>query len=814
LPAPASDLTGEEVHFVMAGHPTVERSRDVARLFPAGLGSADWATFEAAGFEGPVTGAIHRRSSPARCGMPLGGIDTGCIDLETSGLLGFATIFNSHVPRRDPLHAPFLGVNVGGRTWLLTTGQRSREIGAGSAANGFRPVGPPRPDLSIPGVRLARDCEYWGHYPIADLEYELDAPIKIGVRAWSPFLPGDVWASVVPAAVFEVHLRNPTDAPMAVTLAASFDGPTSAEAACWLMNRSSIDGPVEGIAIEGKRSAFALGVIGASPVRTGAALGIDGVKWGGIGVQLPSATAEDRGASVAVDREIAAGGSVVVKVVLSWHSPDWNASGDPAQGPRTFRHMYSRQYRSASDAAAFLATNYDQLLARILAWQGRVYGDDRVPSWLADVLINQLHVYAEAGFWATADAPIGEWCRPEDGLFGLMESPRLCPQMETLPVSFYGTIPIAYFFPELALSTLRGQKAYQLPNGAPPFILGGEASWTRGPEMASPTIGYSVSLSTASYLTALDRFLLLHGDPELDREFLASVEASIGFLEDLNRAEYGIVAMPDRIVSEWPGVPFETEWYEWGRWVGIVPHVGGLNVATLRIAERIARRAGDDAFADHCADLATTGLEVLETQAWVGSHYLRFVDPRSGERSEDIFAAQLDGEWLANVHGLGGLFRSERVSTALDTIDATCVAATSYGTVLYATADGAAVGAGTDVVRAYPPTEGHMAAVVSLGLAMVTNGRVDDGLDIMRRIFHNNVCRQGLTWYGENTFDTVTGEPLTGTEYAIKNLVWAVLGALHGGDLRTPAAPGGLVRAILDASSIEIAAASSSTPPR
>ena len=33
--------------------------------------------------------------------------------------------------------------------------------------------------------------EYWGHYPVADLEYSLDLPITLGVRAWSPFIPGD-----------------------------------------------------------------------------------------------------------------------------------------------------------------------------------------------------------------------------------------------------------------------------------------------------------------------------------------------------------------------------------------------------------------------------------------------------------------------------------------------------------------------------------------------------------------------------------------------------------------------------------------------
>ena len=42
-------------------------------------------------------------------------------DIEATGLLGYATIFNSLVPRRGPVNLPFLGLNVGGQTWVLTT---------------------------------------------------------------------------------------------------------------------------------------------------------------------------------------------------------------------------------------------------------------------------------------------------------------------------------------------------------------------------------------------------------------------------------------------------------------------------------------------------------------------------------------------------------------------------------------------------------------------------------------------------------------------------------------------------------------------
>ena len=83
------------------------------KLFPTDLPSGQWAQFEAEGFTHPVCGVIYRLAKPATNGMPLGGIDTGCIDLETSGMLGYCSVFNTHSPRRGPLNLPFLGVLVG-----------------------------------------------------------------------------------------------------------------------------------------------------------------------------------------------------------------------------------------------------------------------------------------------------------------------------------------------------------------------------------------------------------------------------------------------------------------------------------------------------------------------------------------------------------------------------------------------------------------------------------------------------------------------------------------------------------------------------
>src|SRR3990172_5483429 len=49
------------------------------KLFPTDLKEAEWLQFPAAGFSQPACGLIRRHNNPATYGMPLGGVDTGCL---------------------------------------------------------------------------------------------------------------------------------------------------------------------------------------------------------------------------------------------------------------------------------------------------------------------------------------------------------------------------------------------------------------------------------------------------------------------------------------------------------------------------------------------------------------------------------------------------------------------------------------------------------------------------------------------------------------------------------------------------------------
>ncbi len=781
-------------------------SRSCSRLFPTDLPANKWVQFKAAGFKTPVAGMVYRRECPPTCGMPLGGVDTGCLDLEQSGTFGFCTVFNSHVPRRGPLNQPFLGMSVDGRTWILST-QRIASMDMPEA------FGHAPPDQ----IKFAEDIHYWGHYPVADLQYETTAPVAAALRAWTPFIPGDVENSSIPAAVFEVHLRNQAAEPKTGNVVFSFPGPNEAEAGSLPMRRRFINKScgLVGIGVDGTKSGYVLGAIGQDEIAIGGELGMDAGAWRRIHKGLPTAWGQT-GATVSVRFSLQAGEETTIRFLLAWHSPEWCAGGTPDPLSRftlpwyqnelhqgapsdgrgsTYTHMYASRFGNALEVAELVAREHASLLSRVLAWQQVVYEEDGLPIWLRDSLVNILHLITETSFWAMAKPPIGEWCRPEDGLFGMNEDPRHCPQIECLPCSFYGNYPIVYFFPRLALSTLRGYKAYQFANGEVSWIFGGMTDKPPTPpcEMATPTRGYQTVLNGPCVVDMVYRYWLRTGDDEALRELYDLVKRSTTFTMNL-RPEDG----PDGIIS-FPTGNVGLEWFEACTWAGMAAHAGGIHLANLRQAEAMAERVSDEAFAEQCREWFRQGSKSMENKMWAGEYYLNYWEPSTGKKSDLVMSNQLDGEWMVRMLGLPGVFRADRIKLVLETVRQTCIAPTEYGAVNFATPDGkpSTSGEGTpgwnyDPYAFFPPE------VLMLGMTYMYEGEREFGLELCRRCWAN-IAENGLTWDQPNIIRGDTGERVYGGDYYQNMMLWTVPAALQGQHLAGPCAPGGLVDRVIRA---------------
>jgi uncharacterized protein (DUF608 family) len=794
------------------------RERRTDSLFPTDLPGNEWLTFPAAGYARPVCGFIRRRSNPANFGMPLGAVDTGCLGIDTDGTLGLCSIFNSYVPMRGPLKLPFLGMTAGRQTWVLST--------VPFASN---------ESLYYQNLATPSEIHYWGHYPVLDIEYETPgSPVGIGMRAWSPFIVGDAAASNTPAAVFEVHLRNVSDAPQAGRIVMSFPGPTQEEAQVghgsprvranpesamnkrphsWLPVTSRVvrsrtipsEGELTGIELTteaGTGVGYALGAVGRVDLSWGRGLGREREAWERIASGLPPvADSADLSRSMAVEYRLGPGGSTTVRIVLAWYAPIWIGEAD-----HDFRHMYATRFSGALDVARHVARNHERLLARVIAWQEVLYTEEGLPVWLREALANVLHLFPVCSLWAAAEPPLGDWCRKEDGLFGLLSGIIDWPDMEVIPDSFYGHMPVVLFFPDLLLSEMRGHKAYQFPDGTAAWLWGGVSAEARGgylitagTEMATPSPGFQTVTNGACYVDMVDRLLLRTGRDDLLREFYPSMkrctEASMRLRPE--DGDDGLISAPTGNVDPYNPQREEgtmLEWFEAVKLYGMVTHIGGIHLAQLAIAERVAARAGDADFARKCRSWMEAAGRSLEGKLWNGSSYLLYSEPATGRRSDLVFGYQLDGDWMAKFHGLPGVFRADRARTTLDTIRRVNAAITPWGAADLAAPDGRqAEGVGYGAVTFF------VSEMSILASTYMYDGQREFGLELARRLQAALNQEWGCTWDQPNILRGDTGEKTLGSQLLQSMLLWCVPAAAFGKDLAGFCEPGGLVARMIAA---------------
>jgi uncharacterized protein (DUF608 family) len=405
------------------------------------------------------------------------------------------------------------------------------------------------------------------------MQYRTSLPVKIAMRVFSPLIPGDTKTSMTPGIIFEFRIHNPTDQQrtgrLVITVPGFEQGGDTSRTYVHHELTDSLDGfhvSTPDLSTSDKGSPRAEYVLAS----------FDGLKTGRAGQlrlahpkdwkdlnELPEITKS--GCSLALDFDLAPAQSVTRRVVWAWFTPTWDASGGIVSSDKQFTHMYARHHTGAIPVAKRLAENHAALLARVIAWQAEIYDDPQLPGWLADSLVNNLHLITETSIWGQGAGPLTKFGE-QHGLFALNECPRGCSQFECIPCSFYGNMPIVNFFPDVALSTLRGYKEYQFPDGRPPWIFGGvtarETENAAPYDIAAPDKGYQTVLNGACYVVMVDRYWRTTGDDDFLREFYDSVKRVNDFSLNL-RPKYGqsqVMAMPE------PGTDKhgmgDTEWFE------------------------------------------------------------------------------------------------------------------------------------------------------------------------------------------------------------------------------------------------------------
>jgi non-lysosomal glucosylceramidase len=557
---------------------------------------------------------------------------------------------------------------------------------------------------------------YFALYPKSWYDYRWDKlPAHVTLEQFSPILPDNYRETSYPVAVYRWHAENPTTKPVTVSVLFSWTNMLG-----WLRypshnfknatnagneNRSVTEpmgeaGTMKGIVFDRSRPGavqddwdgqFAIAALESPGVEVSYQTTFIPEK-GGAEVWTPFSTdgrlsnsnekwissSEVLAGAIAVRFTLQPGEKRVVPMVVAWDLP----LVEFGEGRKWYRHytdFFGTTGKNATKIAAEGLKNAGAWSDAIDAWQAPYINDESKPEWYRGALFNELYILADAGsFWGR---PAGADSKTHP-LFAFMECFDY-PYYETLDVRFYGSVPLAKFWPEIDKQVMR-QFADTVPQqdsdrllwnwktdqehklvfrsrkvkgavphdlGAPdedPFFKPNQFSWQN-------TNGWKDLNSKFVLMVYRDYVSTGRTDNAFLRYTWPAVKEALEYLRQYDHDGDGL--------PENDGYPDQT----YDVWVvrGPSAYCGGLWLAALRAAEEIARALGDTASVDKYRDLFTRSQASYIKKLWTGE-YFRY-DTLS-EYKDDIQADQLAGQWYANLTGLGDLVPIEMQLSALKKI--------------------------------------------------------------------------------------------------------------------------------------------------
>ncbi len=384
---------------------------------------------------------------------------------------------------------------------------------------------------------------------------------------------------------------------------------------------------------------------------------------------------ENLAGAIAVRFTLKPGEKRTVPMVIAWDLP----VVEFGSGRKWYRHytdFYGTSGANAWKIAADGLTNAAKWSDAIDAWQAPYINDESKPLWYRGALFNELYTLADGGsLWGR---PL-ESAKETPSTFGFLECFDY-PYYDTLDVLFYGSMPLAEFWPDLDKQVLR-QFADTVPTKIDDQYLWIWKSMHTGTAQfrtrkAKGAVPHDLGVPNEDPFIQVNQFswqntngwkdlnpkfvLMIYRDfvftDRKDTAFLQytwpSVKESLSYLEQFAHTADGIPqndGYPDQTYDEWVVR-------------GESAYCGGLWLAALRAAEEMGMLLGDMKSATKYHELFARGQASYIKHLWNGEYFL--YDTES-EYKDDIQAEQLAGQWYANMTGLGNLVPMEMQKKAL-----------------------------------------------------------------------------------------------------------------------------------------------------
>jgi len=643
-------------------------------------------------------------ASLSQIAFPIGGIGTGTVSLGGRGDLKDWEIFNRPGKGKD---LPFTFFAI----WAKREGEEpvarilEREL-MPPYLGGF---GTPQKQLT--GVSRLQEAHFRGEYPFAWIRFKDNSlPVRVSLRAWNPFIPLNVPDSSIPVAILEWTVRNPSDKPVDVSVAAAMFNPVGTDGKDFggilgkNVNEYAEGEDVRGLRLSSKK-------VKTEDVRFGTMALV--TTWKDLDVQTrwyrggwwdnahlfwddfaddgrvkpvtdaqPSPDRRSDVGDLVLHTTVAPRASVTFPFFITWHFPKrenyWN--GEEEVRGKVMENYVAKQFKDAWDVAAYTIGNLQRLEEQTQLWH-RAFFDSTLPGYVLDAVSSQASIVRTNTCMLLADGSFF-------GFEGTGDETGCCP-MNCTHVWDYAQ-SVAHLFPALERSARETDfNNNTRPDGSMAFrtlIPLGDYLWG-----FKPAADGQMGCVVRAY-----REWKFSGDTDWLRSIWPNVKRA---LEYAWTKENGWDPNKDGVMEGEQHNTYDIEFY------GPNTMMGALYLAALRAAEEMALALGEEEKAKEYRAIFESGRKRMDEELWNGEWYIQKVDVMPGvtvpehlrspepvtceckespggnaaalsegdvvpkyQYGEGCISDQLLGQWAAYVVGLGHLFDPERTKKAVHSI--------------------------------------------------------------------------------------------------------------------------------------------------
>ena len=603
--------------------------------------------------------------------FPLGGIGTGTISLGGWGQLRDFEIFNR----------PSKGLQFNFSFFTLYAKRGDDEpvtrVLQGPVGGFFTGSGHGVDRATGAGLPHIRECKFTGEFPFARMDLGSSAihcalPLEVSLEAFNPFIPLNNKDSSLPAAIFLIHLKNPSSEKVEATLFANLENKLGHPEVGKGVIAYKEGKNVSGLNMTTKKHASDSPRFGSMTLTT---------TWKNLNVQTcwfrgawfdnlhrfwdavsekgeltenrEPAEADDENTdigSIGLKVSLEPGESVTLPIFITWYNPIFEKYwGEHA----TWKNYYATVFDDAFDVAEYIGANLERLES-----ETRLFKDSLVastlPSPVIDAISSQISILKSTTCLRLEDGTFYGWegCNPSSGS---------CEGSCTHVWNYAQALP--YLFPTLERSIRNADYAYnQQPDGHMTFRM-------------------PLPLSTKA-----------------SGEFHAAADGQMGGVLKVYR-EWLVCGDDEWLRGLWPNVKLALE-YAWKQWDadkdGVMENVqhntydiefhgpntmmGSFYLGALRAAEEMARYLGETEKADEYRKIFESGKTWMDEHLFNGEFYRHEVrtkedgiitDPAKYPKyqyGDGCLSDQMIGQWYARMLGLGDLFDADNVKNTMASI--------------------------------------------------------------------------------------------------------------------------------------------------